>query len=66
MLLAEVALVVGLVLFAAGVWRRGARWGWATALLGALLVALTLALSAGMRSEVRREIGAKGRAGDAR
>jgi hypothetical protein len=53
MLLAEVALVVGLVLFAAGVWRRGARWGWATALLGALVVAATLALSAGARSEGR-------------
>ena len=53
-MLTEVALVVGLVLLAAGIWRRGARWGWATALLGAAVVAATLALSASTRSEMRR------------
>jgi hypothetical protein len=53
-MLTEVALVVGLVLLAAGIWRRGARFGWATALLGVLIVGAALALSAGTRAEVRR------------
>ena len=57
-MLTEVALVVGLVLLAAGLWRRGgARYGWATALLGALIVAATLLLSARTRMETRRRQG---------
>jgi hypothetical protein len=53
-MLTEVALVVGLVLLAAGLWRRGgARYGWATAVLGALVVIVTLLLSARARGELR-------------
>ncbi|HET7457295.1 MAG TPA: hypothetical protein VFJ74_06550 [Gemmatimonadaceae bacterium] len=59
-MLTEVALVVGLVLLAAGLWRRGgARYGWATALLGAIVVAATLLFSAGARATARRTQAAK-------
>lgn len=56
-MLTEVALVVGLVLLAAGLWRRGgARFGWATAVLGALVVAATLLLSARDRGVLRGRV----------
>lgn len=62
-MLIEVVLVVGLVLLAAGLWRRGgARYGWATAALGALVVGGTLLLSARSRSETRRTAGNAARA----